>query len=446
MQKKIPLILLFNIFIQLLFSQQKLNNFTSHPSWIEYGNIYEVNIRQYTSQGTFKAFESHLPRLKRMGVQTLWFMPINPISKVDRKGSLGSYYAVSNYTAINPEFGNMEDWKNIVLKAHQLGFKVVIDWVPCHTGADHYWLKTNKNFYELDDKGNPKSLYDWTDTRKLNYNNKVLQDSMIQAMLFWVKNSDIDGFRCDVAGEVPDDFWKRCISTINKTKKLFWLAEADKPSLHSDGFDATYGWQEFGIMKDIAKGSKNALSIDTLLENLEKKYPHNFLRLLFTSNHDENSWNKADFETMPNESHAPFAVLTQTMKNALPLIYSGQEEPVKRAISFFEKDSIKFRKLERHKFYATLLYTRKRLPFNNNAIINRIISDNKNIYAFTRTYQGNAATVIVNLSNTAQKFTLKNMDKKLIGTKGIDIFNNNQPIILLEKNELPAWGYQIILH
>jgi len=224
-----------------------------HPDWIIQGNIYEVNVRQYTPEGSFAAFGKHLQRLKAMGVQTLWFMPVNPISKTDRKGSLGSYYAVSDYTAINPEFGTMNDWKALVKQAHTLGFKVIIDWVPNHTGADHYWLQKHPDFYVKDSTGKAMMAADWADTRKLNYNNPELVDTMIAQMKKWIDSTDIDGFRCDVAGDVPDNFWKKCILTLKNTKDIFMLAEGDKPELHKDGFDATYSWNEFSMMKKLLK-------------------------------------------------------------------------------------------------------------------------------------------------------------------------------------------------
>ncbi|MFM2363848.1 MAG: hypothetical protein RLZZ316_2750, partial [Bacteroidota bacterium] len=210
---------------------------TGMPAWALQSTIYEVNLRQYTKEGTFNAFAAHLPRLKEMGVDILWFMPITPISKIDRKGTLGSYYAVQNYRTTNPEFGTMEDWKALVKKAHELGFKVITDWVPNHTGADHPWLTTNLNFYTLDSTGKAKYAFDWSDTRDLNYDNRAMRDSMIASMQYWVTESDIDGFRCDVAHEVPADFWKECIDQLRKQKHLFMLAEGDRGDLHTAGFD-----------------------------------------------------------------------------------------------------------------------------------------------------------------------------------------------------------------
>src|SRR6266513_569156 len=204
----------------------------SHPAWIMQGNIYEVNIRQYTPEGTFNAFAKHLDRLKEMGVQTLWFMPLNPISKIDRKGTLGSYYAVSDYTTINPEFGSLADWKQLVQTIHDKGMKVIIDWVPNHTGADHRWIKDHPDFFVKDSSGKPAIPYGWTDTSQLDYKNSVMQDSMIAAMKYWMTNTGIDGFRCDVAWNVPAEFWSKCTSQLRAiNKNIFMLAEGDKPYL-----------------------------------------------------------------------------------------------------------------------------------------------------------------------------------------------------------------------
>src|SRR5258706_6066790 len=240
------------------------NLISNPPDWIRQGNIYEVNARQYSTEGTFKAFEKHLDRLKEMGVQTLWFMPVNPISKVDHKGALGSYYAVADYTKINPEYGTLEDWKELVSHAHNMGFKVVIDWVPNHTGADHPWLKDHPDFYEKDSiTGKPLALFDWTDVRQLDFTNKEMQDSMIAAMKFWVTQTDIDGFRCDHVEKFQESFWKWSIPELKKIKNLLMLAEADASWVYTVGFDMDYAWKLFHATVDIAAGKKTALSIDT---------------------------------------------------------------------------------------------------------------------------------------------------------------------------------------
>lgn len=413
-----------------------------HPSWIMQGNIYEVNVRQYTPEGTFKAFEPNLQRLKDMGVQTLWFMPINPISKVDRKGILGSYYAVSNYDAINPEFGTMADWNELVKKCHDIGFKVIIDWVPNHTGGDHYWLEQHPDFFVKDSTtGKALSPFDWSDTRQLDYKNPVLQDSMINAMKYWITNSDIDGFRCDVAWNVPDDFWKKCIPQLRAMKNIFMLAESNKAAEQVDGFDATYPWDEFNMMKLIAKGERPAFALDSVLNRVDSTFPKTRLLMYFTSNHDENSWNKADYATMPGESHAPFAVLTQTIEKSVPLIYSGQEEPFLDSISFFYKDTIAFSKYARAAFYKKLLAVRKENPaLAANATFTKLkTSNDAAIYAFMRESGARRVLVILNLSKQIQSFNIENAD---FAGKPINIFSGaNEELGNNKKFELKPWGY-----
>lgn len=413
-----------------------------HPAWIEQGNIYEVNVRQYTPEGTFKAFEKNLDRLKDMGVQTLWFMPINPISVKDRKGKLGSYYAVSSYTSINPEFGTMDDWKALVKDAHEKGFKVIVDWVPNHTGADHPWTTTHPDFYVLDSVTHqPVSPFDWTDVRKLNYKNPQLVDSMIASMKFWINESDIDGFRCDVATDVPKEFWSKCISELRKMKNIFMLAESNAAWMHEAGFDATYTWDAFNMMKQIAKGERPAFGIDSVLWKVDSTYPKNAIRMYFTSNHDENSWNKADYGTMPGASHAPFAVLTQTIERSVPLIYSGQEEPFLDSISFFYKDTITFSKFSRAGFYKTLLNLRKNNPaLAANASFKKLATNNDAaLYAFEREKDGNKVLVILNLSKQAQQLSWKTQPSE---KEWNNVFaGNKEPV---DKGfGIEPWGYAV---
>lgn len=417
-----------------------------HPAWIMQGNIYEVNVRQYTPEGNFKAFEKSLDRLKEMGVQTLWFMPINPISKLDRKGAMGSYYAVSDYTKINPEFGTLDDWKELVSRSHKMGFKVIIDWVPNHTGADNRWITEHPDFYVRDSMGKPAIPHDWTDTRKLNYQNSSLRDTMISDMKYWIAESGIDGFRCDVAGDVPDDFWKSCIAELKKTKPgIFMLAEADKPSLHDDGFDATYAWGMFSMMKKVAKGERNANALDSVRNYVDTAFPANALKMFFTSNHDENSWNKADYGTMPGTIHAPFAVFTQTMPHDVPLIYSGQEEPVLDSISFFYKDPIHFKNYSRAKFYETLLELRKNNPaLAANAPFKKLnIGNDKAIYAYTRGANGNKVMVILNLSSQPQKIKID--DSNLLGNVH-NVFSGANETLTNKEWEMQPWGYAVYVY
>lgn len=418
------------------------NLVNGHPAWIMQGNIYEVNVRQYTPEGTLNAFAKHLDRLKAMGVETIWFMPINPISKVDRKGSLGSYYAVSDFTAINPEFGTMEDFKNIVKNIHEKGMKVIIDWVPNHTGADHRWLKQHPDFFVKDSTGKAAVAFDWADVRQLDYKNMAMQDSMVAAMKFWIKDTDIDGFRCDVAWNVPASFWQKSIPQLKKMKSVFMLAEGDSTYLPKSGFDAVYPWHMFKMMEKIAKGERPAFGLDSINNENVTRYPKNTIQLYFTSNHDENSWNHADFGTFPNEVHAPFAVFSQTMKNSVPLIYSGQEEPVLRALKFFDKDPMTFKNLKREKFYKTLLDLRKRnSALSANSSFKKVtVGDPKAVYAYVRKNGNEKILVILNLSNKEQLVAIN--DKFLLG-KTLNVFKEKEEILISNQRKMKPWGYEI---
>lgn len=415
----------------------------THADWIMQGNIYEVNIRQYTPEGTFNAFAKHLDRLKEMGVQTLWFMPINPISKKDRKGTLGSYYAVSSFTSINPEYGNMTDWKNLVNAIHEKGMKVIIDWVPNHTGGDHEWLTSHPDFFVRDKDGNAMMAADWSDTRQLNYKNPVMEDSMINAMKYWLMNSSIDGFRCDMAKMVAGSFWSKCIPELKKVRPdIFMLAEGDDAYLPESGFDAIYPWEMFHLMEKIAAGEKPASEIDRVRMKYDSVYPKGTIVMYFTSNHDENSWNKADYGSFPGNIHTPFAILTQTFVGSVPLIYSGQEEPILRAIQFFEKDPMTFEKLERAPLYKTLLALRKRnAALSADASFAKVdLGDKDAIYAYTREKDGKKILVILNLSSKEQTITIA--DKNLL-SKVHNVFTDKDEMLNDKPTSMAAWGYAV---
>ena len=415
------------------------------PSWIKQGNIYEVNIRQYTPEGTFNSFSRHIDRLKGMGVQTLWFMPINPISKTDRKGSMGSYYAVADYQDINPEFGTLQDFQALVKKAHSVGMKVIIDWVPNHTGADHSWITRHPEFYVKDSTGKPAIPYNWDDTRQLDYSNQVMKDSMIASMKYWVRAADLDGFRVDVAWNVPDEFWQKCITELKKMKaNMFFLAEGDKPYL-AKTFDAVYPWTMFHAMEKVSAGTAPASILDSIRLVNEKLYPNRTIQMYFTSNHDENSWNKADYGTFPGASHAPFAVFSQTMANAVPLIYSGQEEPVLKALQFFEKDPIAFKNYGRASFYLKLLTLRRSNPaMASDASFKKIkVGDENALYAYVRGKAGKKVFVILNLSNTEQKVTVN--DKTLQG-RPFNLFASTSEKLSGNSWKIEPWGYAVYLY
>jgi glycosidase len=325
-------------------------------AWATNTNIYEVNIRQYTSEGTFNAFAKHLPRLKNMGVEILWFMPLTPISKEKRLGTLGSYYATSCYTDINPEFGSAADLKSLFQQCHQLGMKVIVDWVANHTGADHKWVNEHPSWYQRDENNELAILHGWADVYHLDYNQPGVEDALIQAMKHWIHEYDIDGFRCDMAHLVPLNFWNKARAACDKIKHLFWLAETEDVG-YETVFDATYAWQWLHASK--AK-VRNEITIESL-----KNILHSYIsiekgsyKMLFTSNHDENSWNGTEYERYGDA--AKMLAVFNCLFKGIPLVYSGQEKPNLQRLSFFDKDEIDWNgDLALFDFYKRLLEIRK---------------------------------------------------------------------------------------
>ena len=411
--------------------------------WSFQTNIYEVNIRQYTKEGTLSAFAAHLPRLKEMGVHTIWFMPLQPIGKLNRKGAMGSYYSISDYTSLNPEFGVLDDLKQIVDDAHSMGMKVIIDWVANHTAWDHVWTTVHPSFFSKDEEGNFRSPYpDWVDVIHLDYGNVNLWNEMIAAMQFWVDNFDIDGFRCDMAHLVPLAFWKKARKELDKTKKLFWLAETEDPVYH-EAFDASYTWDFLHAAEAFWRKETGVFGLDNVIYKYEKEFPVNALRLFFTSNHDENSHSGSEYERL-GDAVKIFAVFSILWKS-IPLIYSGQEMPVKRRILFFEKDAIDWsaRPLL-HNFYKKLLSLRTIHPALNaadeNAELFRVATtDGGHIFSFIRKNGDRQVLVFLNLSAEETEFIIT--DERVNGLYK-EIFSESEVEILQDSNLLlGAWEF-----
>ena len=424
-----------------------LNRFTP-VEWAHNTNIYEVNVRQYTPAGTFNAFAQELPRLKAMGVKTLWFMPITPIAQKNKKGSLGSYYACSDYTSINPEFGTLDDFKNLVKQAHEMGFQVIIDWVANHTGWDHKWTTEHPDYFLKDSATNDfKVASGMDDIIELDYSNPALRQAMKDAMKFWVKECDIDGFRCDLAFWVELNFWKEARKELDAIKPLFWLGEFDeleKPE-YGEAFDASYTWTWMHKTEDFYKKYG---SVDTLLKVL-KRYDDlgdSTMRTWFTTNHDENSWNGTEYEKYDNMTKA-LAVFSATW-NGIPLIYSGQELPNKKRIKFFDKDTIAWTGTnELEGFYKTLLD----LKINNPALRTgdpavqtfRIkTSEPNHVLAYLRKNSNSEILVVLNLSGpTALRFDIT--DPNVTGIYK-NVFSGAANDFTTEKSfEMQGWEYLV---
>mgnify|MGYP001555571941 FL=1 len=440
------------------------------PEVEESAVIYEVNIRQYSPEGTFNAFTKDIPQLKELGVKIIWVMPIFPISQTKRKATggddskfasempkeeqhkyLGSYYAVSDFKKVNPEFGTIEDFRNLVKTAHDNGIYVILDWVPNHTGWDHVWIKEHPEYYTKNAKGeiidpiNPETgkSWGWSDVADLNYDNQGLRAAMTADMLHWIKNENIDGFRCDVAGNVPLDYWQQAIPQLRKEKNIFMLAEAWEPELLKEGlFDMAYGWEAHHTMNRIAQGKNTVKDWDKFMAENDIKYSSDDILMNFVDNHDENSWN-GTIRGRLGKGEEAMTALSYVMPG-MPLIYSGNEYGLNHSLKFFEKDSIPKTKGKDWELRAKLgkLKT-ENTALNggkNRAKYTRIMTDDDtNILAFTREKEGKKVVYIANFSN--------NPIKTKVGIKGeYTNYMTGKKMSLNEKqiHSMEPWQYYIL--
>ncbi len=367
-------------------------------SWLDTCVLYEVNVRQYTKEGTFKAFEKHLDRLKNMGINTLWFMPIHPISETKRKGTLGSYYAVSDYMGVNPEFGTIEDFQHLVDKAHSMGFKVIIDWVANHTGWDNAWVKDHDDWFVHDDSGNITSPYDWTDTAELNFDNYEMRAQMIKSMQYWVEEVGIDGFRCDHAIGVPASFWNAAVYKLKSiNSEIMMLAEVSAAQgLTKYAFDCCYNDALYGQSVSIKGGVATSTIMQGMTLNanyVEGSFPMNYL-----DNHDKNSYEGSIVDRF-GDSYEPLLALS-FLAPGFPLIYTSNEQGYDHEIQFFEKDAVVW---EDDKKYENFITALSKLKAENEALsstntdLEFIDVSNTHAFAFSRTLNGNTVIYLSNL-------------------------------------------------
>ncbi len=416
-----------------------------NDAMMENAVIYEANIRQYSEEGTFSAFTKDIPVLKKLGVKVLWIMPIYPISTTKSKGSLGSYYAVSDYTKVNPEFGTIEDFRVLVKTAHDNGIYVILDWVANHTGWNHIWLKEHPEYYTKDKNGAiiHTEGTDWTDVADLNYDNQEMREQMKNDMLYWLKEEDVDGFRCDVAGMVPVDFWDETVAEFKKIKPVFMLAEGWEPELLENAFDMGYGWDTHHKMNDIAQGKANVAEWDKRMAQIDTMYAKDDILMNFTSNHDENSWNGTVEERM-GEAKEMFAVLTY-LAPGMPLIYSGQEYDMDKRLLFFEKDTIIKKQGKFFPLYEKLGILKNTNPAlhggKNAASYTRIkTSDDSNVLAFLREKDGHKVVFIANMTQQPIAFTLAYEGKFTDYLSGEIIEVSSDATY-----KFAAWQYQILI-
>jgi len=387
-----------------------------HPEWSVDASIYEVNIRQYSPEGTFNAFTEHIPRLKEMGVEILWLMPVHPIGDENRKGSLGSYYAVADYKGVNPEFGTKEDFRALVETAHEYDMKVLLDWVANHTAWNAVWTETNPEFYETDENGNfVPPVEDWEDVIQLDVDNPQMQEQMIQAMEYWVDEYGVDGYRADVAYMVPTDFWIRARERLDDIKPVFMLAEAEDPELHK-AFDMTYAWDYAETIRNVAASEADLSAIDEALNENFDQFNRSDYRMFFTTNHDENSWKGSDTE-LYGVNFENFAVLSATVWG-MPLVYSGQESRLDQQLAFFEKDLIEWGDYPLEDFYRMLLTLKSENPALYNgeeggSYLKTSTNRDDVIFSYKRIKDDDRVFVILNFSDEAVDFTFDSGDQGL---------------------------------
>ena len=379
-----------------------------HPEWSYGAVLYEMNVRQLTPEGTLRAAAARLEFLRDLGVDAVWLMPIYPIGEKNRKGTLGSYYSIRDYCAVNPELGTMDDFDDFVAEAHRLGMKVLMDWVANHTSRDARWIAGKPaSWYERDASGEPAVPWDWTDTAKLDYANRDVWEAQAAAMEFWIARHAVDGFRCDMAMLVPIEFWQYAAARLRRVKPdLFLLAEAEQRNLFDDGvFDACYGWEMHHLLNDVARQRVRVTALRDWLRADRGRYPRSAMRLAFTSNHDENSWNGSEFARM-GAARGIMAAFTFVVPGGLPLIYTGQEVGYDHSFAFFDRDPIpaeSYRANAYTEFYRRLTELRHANPAlaaggRGGDMVE--ISNNAEdcLMTFVREVPGNQVVAVMNLS------------------------------------------------
>ncbi len=374
-----------------------------HPEWSHNAVIYQINTRQFTKEGTFAAAQKQLPRLKELGADILWLMPIHPIGEKNRKGSLGSPYAIKDYLGVNREFGTLEDFKSFVDAAHALDMYVILDWVANHTAWDNSLVTEHPDWYERDWKGDfhPTPWWDWSDIIDLDYSKPALRKYMTEAMKYWVTEAGVDGFRCDVAAYVPLDFWDNVRRELDEIKPIFMLAEWQTRDLHARAFDATYAWDWHNAMHNIAVNGANAGALFGYYSANESAWPADAYRMTFISNHDKNSWEGTQFELFGDALEA--AIVLSVVGEGVPLIYNGQEAGNPKRLAFFEKDPIEWREHPIGELYKKLFALKHQTQALGNGangarMISVINSDPGSVFSFVRFGQEDGVFALMNFS------------------------------------------------
>ncbi|MGB7207795.1 MAG: alpha-amylase family glycosyl hydrolase [Pyrinomonadaceae bacterium] len=420
-----------------------------HPEWAKKAVMYQINTRHFTKEGTFKAAEKHLPRIKELGADIIWLMPIHEIGVKNRKGILGSPYSVKDYYSVNPEFGTLADLKHFVSEAHKLELHVILDWVANHTAWDNKLQSEHPDWYEKDYKGDfrPTPWWDWSDIINLNYNSPELRRYMTEAMKYWVREADIDGYRCDVAGFVPVDFWNNLRKELDQIKPVFMLAEWESRDLHEYAFDMTYAWTWHEKMQAIAQGkAKDLGGLFVYYSWNESSFPKDGIRMVGVTNHDQNAWEGTEFEVFGKGLQA--VMVLSVVGEGMPMIYNGQEAGNMKRLKFFEKDEIVWKQHPNGQLYKKLFALKKK----NSTLLNwgheatmALVPNSKpeKVFSFVRQNEKDKIFAVMNFSALPHTVTFK---ETLYHGKYTEFFSGKQfDLDGYAKMVLPPWSYRVFV-
>ena len=335
-------------------------------SWVARSALYEVFVRDFSPSGDFKGLIEGLDRIQSAGADVLWLMPIYPIGSLNRKGSLGSPYAVRDYRAINPAFGTAADFRALVQAVHGRGMKLILDFVPNHTSPDHPWVKAHPAYHVRNERGDPSvprdekgKLTDWTDVAQLDYKNPAVRREMIDAMRYWLREYGIDGFRVDVAGFLPYDFWREATPALRASvpRPIMLLAEWGDLEMHRLGYDLTYAWDSYSRLKEVWKGKPASTFVEGEVPDM-KAMPPGGMRMRFTTNHDETAWDNPPVTIFGGSTGARAAFVAMALLPGRPLLYNGQEVESAQKLPLFERQPVAWDQpgaTEARAFYAAVL-------------------------------------------------------------------------------------------
>jgi len=456
MKKQVSLLTIFAIILGLfMLSCKGGNEKEKHsggelsyeaPEWSHDAVLYELNVRQFTDEGTFNAVEGRVDDLAELGVDVIWFMPIHPIGEVNRKGPLGSYYSIKDFRDVNPEFGTIEDFKSLVNKIHDAGMHVMMDWVPNHSSWDNALAEEHPDWYAQDSSGNFVSPYDWTDVIQFDWSSTGLQEYMMEALLYWVRDIDVDGFRVDHPHVTPAEFWLEARLEMDKVKPVLMLAEnEDRAEFFNNGYDINYSWELHHLMNQVAQGEAEATVLNESLMRDKDRFPAHAGRLRFLTNHDENSW-AGTIEERLGEAQRAFAVFIYTIPG-VPLIYNGQETGLNKRLEFFERDPIEWNESDLREFYTSLNTLKEENPAlyfgkEEGDFTTAGVTGDEDVYIYSRTKDDNRVVSIINFDDEPAEFVVSSD----VTGDYVDYFSGDIVSIDGEKAfMLDGWGYVVLV-